>query len=124
MYQIIFAINTNCTILMVSMFFLSANIANLPSHQADTAGSDSPFGATAAMKFKTPALLLEDIEHHIKAIDCLGSRVYLYFSSSKALKNFKAWTAFFSLLRMKAATRMPSVTRTCQYLHDVIENGC
>ncbi len=72
---------------MVSMFFLSANIANLPSHQADTAGSDSPFGATAAMKFKTPALLLEDIEHHIKAIDCLGSRVYLYFSSSKALNH-------------------------------------
>lgn len=39
------------------------------------------------MEFKTPTLLLEDIEHHIKAVDCFDSRVYLYFSSSKALKH-------------------------------------
>ncbi len=72
---------------MVNILILSANVANTIFRQADTAGSESPFGAKVAMDFKTPALLLEDIEHHIQAIDCFESRVYLYFSSSKALKH-------------------------------------
>jgi hypothetical protein len=83
---------------MVSSLFLSANVAKVHFHQADTAGSNSPFGAIAAMEFKKPTLLLEDIEHHIKAIDCFESRVDLYFSSSKALnhayKEFKTVDSF------------------------------
>lgn len=39
------------------------------------------------MEFKIPALLLEDIEHHIGMIDCFDSRVYLYFHSTAALEH-------------------------------------
>ncbi len=39
------------------------------------------------MEFKTPALLLEDIEHHTGMIDCFDSRIYLYFSSVQAFEH-------------------------------------
>ena len=39
------------------------------------------------MKLKTPALLLEDIEHHMEQIVCFPSKIYLYFSSEGALQH-------------------------------------
>lgn len=37
--------------------------------------------------FKVPALLLEDIEGHIRRVDCFFSSVYLYFDSVEALEH-------------------------------------
>ena len=39
------------------------------------------------VEFKTPALILEDIEDHIEQVECLGSTIYLYFSSEQALRD-------------------------------------
>ena len=38
------------------------------------------------MQFKTPALILEDVEDEIETIGCYTSEVHLSFKSTKALK--------------------------------------
>lgn len=55
--------------------------------QSNTRASTTHFAAKVSMKFKIPALLLEDIEHHTERIDCFDSRVYLYFNSAEALEH-------------------------------------
>ncbi len=55
--------------------------------QSNTRASISKFAAQVSMKFKMPALLLEDIEHHTERIDCSDSKVYLYFNSAEALEH-------------------------------------
>ena len=45
--------------------------------------------------FKVPAILLEDIEEHIKRVDCFVSSVYLYFDSLDSLK--RAYEEFTSV---------------------------
>ncbi len=52
--------------------------------QSNTRTSTSNFAAQVSMKFKMPALLLEDIEHHTERIDCSDSKVYLYFNRAEA----------------------------------------
>lgn len=60
--------------------------ANLFDYKADTVMSDSQFAAKLAMEFKTPTLMLEDIEHHLQKVECFDSRVYLHFSSTSDLE--------------------------------------
>ena len=38
------------------------------------------------MQFKIPALMLEDVEHHIESIGCYSSEIRLYFKSVGVLK--------------------------------------
>ncbi len=38
------------------------------------------------MQFKTPAVMLEDVEHQIESIGCYSSEIHLYFKSAKVLK--------------------------------------
>ena len=38
------------------------------------------------MQFKIPALMLEDLEHHIETISCHSSEIHLSFKSTKILK--------------------------------------
>ena len=37
--------------------------------------------------FKTPALVLEDIEGHIDFVGCVGSKIFLHFISEEALRD-------------------------------------
>lgn len=38
------------------------------------------------MQFKTLAVMLEDVEHHIESIGCYPSEIHLSFKSAKVLK--------------------------------------
>lgn len=51
------------------------------------------------MQFKTPTLILEDVEHHIESIGCYSSEVHLHFKSAKVLKRtHKEFTSVDSFL--------------------------
>ena len=39
------------------------------------------------MDFKTPALVLEDIEGYVDIVGCVGSKISLHFTSEEALKD-------------------------------------
>ena len=54
--------------------------------KADTHGSASQFAAKLGMQFKIPALMLEDVEHHIESIGCYSSKIHLHFRSSELLQ--------------------------------------
>lgn len=54
--------------------------------KADTHGSNTQFGARLGLQFKIPALMLEDIEHHIESITCYSTEIHLRFSSAELLK--------------------------------------
>lgn len=54
--------------------------------KADTHGSNTQFGARLGMQFKIPALILEDIEHHIESITCHKTEIHLHFSSAELLR--------------------------------------
>ena len=60
------------------------NIANFWDLE-HTLSSNSPFGATLGMQFKTPTLLLEDIEHYLDLIACFQNQILLLFNSAEAL---------------------------------------
>lgn len=55
--------------------------------KANTHGSTSQFAAKLQMQFKIPALMLEDVEHHIQSIGCYSSEIHLSFKSKKVLKH-------------------------------------
>ncbi|KAL9066955.1 MAG: hypothetical protein Q9161_007199 [Pseudevernia consocians] len=59
---------------------------NLHYLDADTHGSTSQLAAKLGMQFKIPALMLEDVEHHIESIGCYSSEIRLYFKSVGVLK--------------------------------------
>jgi hypothetical protein len=51
--------------------------------------------ATTSMRFKLPALALEDIENHLDSIECLDSIIALEFVDEQVLKQArKAWDDF------------------------------
>ncbi len=54
--------------------------------KADTHAPTSQFAAKLGMSFKIPALMLEDVEHHIESIGCYSSEIHLYFTSVELLK--------------------------------------
>ena len=54
--------------------------------KADTHGSASQFAAKLGMNFKAPALMLEEIEHHVESIGCYSSEIHLYFRSIEPLQ--------------------------------------
>lgn len=54
--------------------------------KAETHGSTSQFAAKLGMQFKIPALMLEDVEHHIESIGCYSSEIHLYIKSAEVLK--------------------------------------
>ena len=39
------------------------------------------------MGFEIPAVVLEDIEDHVEQVECLGSKIYLYFNSEQVLRD-------------------------------------
>ena len=53
--------------------------------KADTHGSTSQFAAKVGMNFKIPALMLEDVEHHIESVACYSSEIHLHFRSAELL---------------------------------------
>ena len=53
--------------------------------EADTHGSSSQFAAKLGMQFKFPALMLEDIEHHIESVGCYSTEIHVYFSTVELL---------------------------------------
>ena len=54
--------------------------------KAATHGSTSQFAATLGMQFKVPALMLEDVEHHIESIACYSTEIHLRFRSAELLR--------------------------------------
>ena len=54
--------------------------------KADTHGSSSQFAAKLGMNFKIPALMLEDVEHHVQSVGCYPSEIHLFFKSAEVLK--------------------------------------
>ena len=67
--------------------------------KADTYGSTSQFAAKLGMQFKTPALMLEDVEHHIESIGCYSSEIHLHFKSAEVLERVhKEFTSVDSFL--------------------------
>ncbi|KAL9130521.1 MAG: hypothetical protein Q9175_007004, partial [Cornicularia normoerica] len=72
---------------------------NLHYLDADTHRSTSQFAASLGMQFKTPALMLEDVEHHIESIGCYSSEIHLSFQSRKELERIhKEFTSVDSFL--------------------------
>lgn len=67
--------------------------------KADSIRSDAQFGAKLGMQFKTPTLLLEDIEHHVETIACSKDGIHLHFLSEESLahahEEFRNVNAFF-----------------------------
>ena len=37
------------------------------------------------MRFKAPTLLLEEIDHHFRKIECFDDRIYIYFDIAEAM---------------------------------------
>ncbi|MCJ1276962.1 hypothetical protein MMC21_004771 [Puttea exsequens] len=60
-----------------------------PEHQFhymdDDAKLGSPFSASVNMRFKAPTLLLEEIDHHFRKIECFDDRIYIYFDIAEAM---------------------------------------
>lgn len=85
---------TTCTIWTVNILVSLSQFWLISVTKADTHGSTSQFAAQLGMQFKIPALLLEDVEHHIESIGCYPSKIHLYFKSARVLKRtYKEFTS-------------------------------
>lgn len=77
---------TTCTTWTVGMILRRHFFLLTPTMEAATHGSTSQFAAKVGMNFKIPALMLEDVEHHIESVGCYSSEIHLHFRSAELLK--------------------------------------